>query len=112
MKIKQNENEVKKDIMGFLKLYPHKIFIWRNNTQGTYIKSKGSYMFHGLKGVPDLIGMTNVGRFIGIETKATGKKQSEDQIKFETECKKMGGIYILADSFDIFLEEIKKESLI
>jgi hypothetical protein len=110
MKTKISENDVKKEIMDLLACYKPYLFVWKQNTQGTFNAKKGTYYFHGLAGVPDIIGFTVYGRFIGIEVKAPGKKsnQSSGQKAFQDKCNKFGGIYILADSVDDVLPWLNK----
>lgn len=109
-----SENEVKKQIMRLLNFYPNNIFCWRQNTAGVYNKPKDVYIFHGLKGVPDIIGMTDKGIFIGIEVKAEGKikNQSEYQKSFQELCEKFGGIYILADNAETAENILKEKQII
>jgi hypothetical protein len=86
-----------------------RVFIWRQNTQGTFIRAKNTYAFHGLPGVPDLVGMTYKGQFLGIEVKRTGAKgqQRPAQKEFEKKCKAFNGIYILTDDLDDFILQLK-----
>ena len=51
------------------------------------------------KGVADILGCTKKGTALAVEIKTTDK-QSEDQIEFEKQYKKRGGIYILCKSLD------------
>jgi hypothetical protein len=76
-------------------------FIWRQNN----VRVAGR-TFNGLKGVPDIIGSTRQGKFIGVEVKAGKDKMSEDQIKFKNEITKRGGIYIEARSLEDVTREI------
>ncbi len=111
MKIKITENDVKRDILQLLNCYQPYVFMWRQNNQGTYNRKKNSYFFTGLAGVPDIIGFTNTGKFIGIEVKRPCGVQRESQIIFEKNCKAFRGIYILADNIDKvipILDKIKR----
>ena len=72
----------------------HGCMIWRNNT-GSLTAGKRFIRF-GLPGSPDFIGILSDGRFLGIEAKAAGKKQSPEQKQFQAECEKRGAVYILA----------------
>ncbi len=51
-------------------------------------------------GWPDITGLLPGGRFIGIECKAPGGRQSDLQKAIEAEIHKRGGIYVLARSID------------
>ena len=104
------ENGVLKQIKDYCEMcLSNKVFIWRQNTQGTFIRAKNTYAFHGLPGVPDLVGMLKDGRFLGIEVKATGKKKEQRpaQKEFEAKCKAFNGIYILTDDLDDFILQLK-----
>ena len=104
------ENVVLKQIKSYCEqVLSRDMFIWRQNTQGTFIKARGAYVFHGLAGVPDLVGMLKDGRFIGIEVKRTGKKteQRPAQKEFEIKCKAFKGVYILTDGIDDFINQYK-----
>lgn len=102
-KIKVLENDVKASIINLIQLYSKYMFVWKQNNQGTFNRKLNIYTrFNGLAGVPDIIGMTRTGRFIGIECKRSGAKgeQSDNQKTFQANCEKMGGIYILADCIE------------
>ena len=49
-------------------------------------------------GWPDITGLLADGRFIGVECKAKGGRQSDAQKRIELEIRKRSGIYILARS--------------
>jgi len=74
--------------------------IWRNNTgKGLSLDGKRVITF-GLKGSPDIIGVLRGGRFVGIEVKKPGGRQSDRQKKFQKMLEAFGGLYILADHPD------------
>lgn len=104
---KTPESAVKAACMGWLAL--NKVFCWRNNT-GSYKTSTGQYVAYGLKGSPDIIGMTQTGRFIGIECKSNTGSLSDDQKNFRDMVLRNDGIYIVARSIDA-LEERKADIL-
>ena len=67
-------------------------FHWRQNN----LAVKGR-TFIGMKGIPDIIVIYPPdGRFIGIECKKKGNKQTSDQEIFQLRLESSGGIYILA----------------
>jgi hypothetical protein len=71
--------------------------IWRNNTGGAMYGDR--FVKFGMNGAPDIMGvMSPSGRFVGIECKAPGKKQSADQIAWEAMFRAMGGVFVLARS--------------
>ena len=102
--LKPKESEVVKACLDWL--FYKKIFAYRNNTgafKTTYKNkrgvSKSSFVRYGAVGSPDIIAI-HKGLFIGIECKVPGKKQSEDQIKFEAKVKKAGGNYMVVCGVD------------
>jgi len=85
-------------------------FVWRNQSRTVMVPGKGGKprpMFFGLPGSPDLIGVYH-GRAIGIECKKPlgprgghgGSVQSAEQIAFQQEFERAGGVYILARGVD------------
>lgn len=51
-------------------------------------------------GSSDLVGMMPGGRFLAIEVKRPGEKQTEEQLTFERVVRECGGLYILATSVE------------
>jgi len=74
------------------------IYSWRQNTAGIFNPKSGKHFFHGLAGVPDILGVLPGGRFLGVEAKSTDGRQSPAQRNFQQACEKAGGAYILAHS--------------
>lgn len=54
----------------------------------------------GIKGAPDIVGLTPDGRFIGIECKIEDGKLTEIQKKVGLDISKRGGIYLVIYSID------------
>ena len=52
------------------------------------------------RGWPDITGLLPDGRFIGVECKAPGGRQSPAQKRMEAEISKRNGIYVLARSVE------------
>lgn len=80
-------------------LTERKIFYYRNNTQGIPLHGlkQGQFRPSLAPGAPDLVCIIS-GTFTGIELKAPGKKQTDNQIDFERRVISAGGRYILANS--------------
>ena len=57
-------------------------------------------------GWPDITGLLPGGRFIGVECKAKGGRQSAAQKRIEHEVRKRNGIYVLARSVEDLAKEI------
>lgn len=104
--IKSTENEVKKAIKEFLEY--NGWIVRRINNGGTYRGTnkdgKDRYSFAGDPGVFDLYCIKPYIYDMWIETKATGKKPSEDQVKFMNFVNSVPGRFAFwCDSFDMFL---------
>lgn len=80
------ENDVKKEIKDWLDIIG---FFRYHNLQGL-----GSY-----PGTPDIVAVKD-GHVLFIEAKAPGKKQSDNQIKFQDDLIEHGGDYVLAYGFE------------
>jgi hypothetical protein len=74
------------------------IFHYRNNSGGFRDGNNHFYRF-GAVGSPDIICVVE-GRFIGVEVKAPGGKQSDNQISFQKRLEGAGGKYLLAHSLE------------
>ena len=57
-------------------------------------------------GWPDVTGLMPDGRFIGVECKAKGGRQSAAQKRIEQEIRKRSGIYVLARSVEYLAKGI------
>ncbi|MCR4293656.1 MAG: VRR-NUC domain-containing protein [Candidatus Kuenenia sp.] len=104
-KIRQSENQVKQAIKEYLEFDGYEVY--RINNGGTKRKDKNGkefYTFAGTPGVFDLYCVRPRHSDMWIESKATGKKPSEDQIKFMKLVNSVPGRYAFwCDSFDMFL---------
>lgn len=92
------ESEVQKLILDYLRL--NGCLVFKVNNGGVYIKSRDCYMKGPIKGVPDIVGLTSKGRFIGVEVKVKYNKPSAEQLSFLAEIKKRKGIALVAYSLD------------
>ena len=99
-------NELTRCILGWLKLNGH--FGARVNTMGTYNAKLGKYIRSGSKkGMADITAVIN-GKHVSIEVKTGRDKIRLEQMKVKSEVEAAGGVYIVASTFDDFLEQIKK----
>jgi hypothetical protein len=95
-----------------------KIFVWRSNNMGvTRVRGgKTFHTFNGLRGVADILGVTNdgTGRILAIECKRPGKmnNQSEEQKEFEKMINQSNGIYLLVDSWEMLDKKLKEKGII
>ena len=86
------ENKVQNEVSEYLTLLG--FYFWRNNTGR---RGKVSY---GFKGSADFLGLLPSGRFLAVECKAPGKKQTTEQIEFQKNIETNKGLYILAYSVE------------
>lgn len=70
--------------------------VWRQNSGKAQIR--GYWVQMSRTGSGDLTGITRTGRRLEIEVKQKGEKQTPEQIIFQHEIEKWGGVYILAHS--------------
>ena len=109
-KIKQTENEVKNVIKNYLSLMGYSVYRINNAGvfRGTGKDGKNKFSFAGDAGVADLYAVGGSGVALWIETKATGKKPTEEQSEFGRVVNNSLGTYWLwADSLDMFIEKTK-----
>jgi hypothetical protein len=62
-------------------------------------------------GWPDLTACTPSGRFMGVECKAAGGRQSDEQRATQKRIEDNGGLYVLAHSLEELVAELRKEEL-
>lgn len=106
-KIKQSENDVKKAIKEYLELNGYEVYRINNGGGFRGVNKDGNerFSFAGTPGVADLYAVKEGDYPLWIETKATGKKPSESQVKFgEVINKSFGTYWICVDSFDAFIK--------
>lgn len=85
--------------------------LWKNATGAVKIGDR--FLKFGMKGSPDIIGIANGGRFVGIEVKTGHAKQSPEQKLFQAMVFKRSGIYILArclSDVEIGLSSLERHS--
>lgn len=105
-KIHVPEKEIQRSILDYLG--KRGVFHWRNNSGAHVSEYKGKKRFvrYGTLGSPDIIAIIS-GFFVGIECKAEGGKQSDDQKEFERNVLAAGGVYLLVNSFDEAVEVVE-----
>lgn len=93
------EKEIQLACCQYLELKKH--FFWRQNTAPTFDVTKQTFRAmpkYALKGVPDIIVVTDGGYVVFIEVKRPKAKQRPDQIEFEKRCKEVGAeYYVISD---------------
>ena len=106
-----NENQIQNAILTYLS-YRRDIFAWRNNTTGIFDARKGRYRSSGkfsLKGVADILGITDDGRFLALEVKSATGRPSKDQSNYLSHIETFGGIAGIVRSVEDVIELLKKE---
>lgn len=100
------ENQVQAEILLQVGSLPF-VRLWRNNTgKARAMDNPNRIIQFGLPGSPDLLGFFDDGRFLGIEVKRPGGRQSKEQKAFETVLQRFNGIYILADNVADALDQV------
>lgn len=118
----KNANGLTKCIVDYINLTGHKA--WRVNNGGVYrpgftidrghsvIKSKGTYSFNGTKGVADIsakksiyINNRKIALPVEIEVKYGKDRLSDAQKKMKIEVENVGGVYLIARTFESFVKE-------
>lgn len=107
----QAENKVQKAIKEYLEW--HGYTVYRVNNSGTYNQERKQYIFHGTKGLPDLIALKKGKYALFIECKSAKGKQTKEQIEFDKLMNNTIGTFSLCvhslDEFDKFFNpEAKK----
>ena len=99
-------NALTRSIMAYLTMNGH--LAARINTQGNYSQKLGKYIKSGsTKGVADIIS-TVFGKSVYIEVKFGKDKQRKEQIEFENLVNESDGIYIIAKTYEQFINEFKE----
>ena len=101
------ESEVQKAILEWL-AWKH-VFFYRNNS-GAFVlpetpTTKRRFFKAGAVGSPDIVCVIK-GRYVGIECKRVGGKQSPAQAEFQRQLEAAGGVYVLAFSIDDIEKQI------
>lgn len=72
--------------------------LWKNASGAVKIGDR--FLRFGLKGSPDILGIADGGRFVGIEVKTGTGRQTPEQKLFQAMTFRRGGVYIIARSLD------------
>jgi hypothetical protein len=75
-----------------------RIFHYRNNSGGFRDANKHFYRF-GALGSPDIVCVIG-GIYVGIEVKDLKGRQNPNQVEFQSQLEKAGGIYVVARSIE------------
>lgn len=86
----RTEHQVRQAFVRRMRAHKFKVMLW------PYYP--GPY---GARFVPDIVGLTNTGRFVAIELKAPGKKPRQGQLTLHQKIMAMGGKVFVVDSEDM-----------
>lgn len=92
-----SEQTLVNQVIAYLKISGH--YVWRQNT-GAMTTKEGRFIKFGHKGISDVLGVTNDGKFIAVECKVGKNKPSQFQTDFLEEINDHGGVGILAYTLD------------
>ena len=95
------EKDIQNACCEYLELKRH--LFWRQNTAPVYDPTKKVFRSmpkYAMKGIPDIIVLTEGGYFVGIEVKRPGGKPSKDQKEFAQKCQRIGAEYHIVTSLD------------
>lgn len=84
-------------------LFEHGVYAWRQNSGGIFDRKLGVVRSSTKKGVPDIIGFTSEGKFVGIEVKTGKDRLRPEQIGFLHSLGKAQGISMLVSDYDNFV---------
>ena len=103
------ETDLQKQCLHYLNLQG-KIFAWRNNTTGVWDAKKGIYRRNPgqLKGVSDILGVTDTGRMVAFEVKLRSGKIRPEQDHFINKVNAMGGLAVVIYSLEELVEVVRQ----
>lgn len=100
MRIKVNENDIKKVVKDYLNILA---------MQGKCFHFPVLQGIGAFKGIPDRIVILPHGVTLWIEVKTMTGKLSKDQIEFQKKCEQFGHKYIVVRSLEDIIRQIKGE---
>ena len=100
------EGRVKAAVLHFLE--KRGIEAWNNPTGAVRI-APDRWVHFGKKGSADILGILPGGRFLAVETKAKNGRLSPEQIEFLEKVRGLGGVAIVARSFQELDTALRRE---
>lgn len=83
------------------------IFHWRANQGAIPLPGGGFRRFVGMKGISDILGVLPGGRFLAIECKRPGGRESPSQVEFQERVVSLGGVAMCVSSVEELEEDLK-----
>lgn len=91
-RVKIKESTIQAVVLSYLSFRPE-VFCWRNQNVGVWDPVKRIHRKNStVKGISDILGITNTGRLIALEVKSDQGRVSKDQQNFLDKIRAMGGI--------------------
>lgn len=104
------ESEIQKQCMDWLHLKG--FFCWRNNNIGVFDPSKKIFRtFTGMKGVSDILGILDDGRFLAVEIKGPKGRMTPEQDSFQENIAKRGGVACCVHSLDELIADFHEAGI-
>jgi hypothetical protein len=101
------ESEIQRAILEYLALV--KVTAWRINQAGVPLHDgSGRFRRGPTRGVSDILGIAQGGRFVAIEVKRRGNRATPDQILFLKRVSDAGGIAVVACSVQDVADALMK----
>lgn len=99
------EAKVVRDCLSVLKAYG--IMAWRHNNTGIFNKKKNKFIFHGLRGISDIIGILPNGTFLAVECKSARGRLRPEQKVFLENISRFNGLAVVARSAADLIDAIE-----
>ena len=93
-------------------LAARKIFAWRQNAAAVPLPGGGFRRFSGLRGVADILGVLDKGRFLAVEVKSPKGKTSPEQDAFLDAVTALGGVACVVHSVDELEADLREAGVI
>lgn len=104
--LKLSEAQVLRACLNILSRHPKVGFFWRQNT-GVAVMDGTRKIKFSFRGCSDILGALKSGRFMAIETKATGKQPTPEQRSFLRRVEDGGGWAVCVDSPQALLNALE-----
>lgn len=105
------EQQIQQLILARLGAEPG-LTLWRNNT-GAMVDARGQLVRYGQPGSADLLGLVAPdGRFVAIEVKRPGGRQTELQRSWQAMVERHGGVYVVVTSVEQAVAELQDKGVL
>ena len=98
------ETDIQSQMLGYLKLRCSVVA----RINAGMARRRGSWVHLAPEGWSDIIGMLWDGRFLAVEVKRPGKTRTPEQIEFQDQVARGGGVAIVAESLEELVEKVRR----